>query len=95
MSTIEPEAWSKNQIDMDQERSGRVLGEKEGEGPGKTTVINDAWTWTTGWGFIVGKGVDGAGKTKRENWHNCNRTIKQNNHKTFSPEINKQTTNFT
>ena len=41
--------------------------------------MNDPWTWTAGWGLIVGagSGLDG-GEQRGKNWDNCNRiTIKK------------------
>ena len=52
-------------------------GWKEEEGISQRTCIRDPWTWTTGWGQIVGagSGLDGGGQ-RGKNWDNCNRINK-------------------
>ena len=56
------------------EGEGRKVG-KAVEGSSRETGINDPWTWTTGWGQIVGagSGLDGGGQ-RGKNWDNCNGT---------------------
>ena len=55
MSKIEPE--TKLTVTRGEGKEGKQ--EKEGEGSSQGTCMKDPWTWTTGWGLIVGAGMGG------------------------------------
>ena len=65
---------TRNRLTAARGKGGRGEWWKEGEGISQRTCMNDPWTWTTVWGWMVGAlgGWDGGGQ-RGKNWGNCNR----------------------